>query len=314
MANVAHSTLSGADLHEPKGIGTAVNNTVYVANGSGSGAWLSASSTLAIAGMVADFATPIAPTGWLECDGSAVSRTTFATLFSAITIQQTGTRTNNSPTITGLADTSGMRVGYLVGGTGIIGGTVILSVDSGTQITISVNAVSSGSATVVVSPWAQGDGFSTFNLPDAKTAGRYRRSRTSSIRMGVTQADSFASHTHTGQASGTTDFEAGDHTHTQQGTFQSGGASADHTHSVNGYAPSFSVQAGGSLAGAAGPTSVTTSGVSVDHTHATTISGQTSGRSAAHQHTFTSGVLTTTSTGGTETRPISIVLMTCIKT
>lgn len=35
----AHSTLTGADLHEPKGIGGAANGSVYVANGSGSGAW-----------------------------------------------------------------------------------------------------------------------------------------------------------------------------------------------------------------------------------------------------------------------------------
>jgi hypothetical protein len=39
MANVAHSTLTGADLHEPKGVAAASSGTVYVANGSGSGAW-----------------------------------------------------------------------------------------------------------------------------------------------------------------------------------------------------------------------------------------------------------------------------------
>lgn len=37
----AHSTLSGADLHEPKGISTATINQVYVANGASSGAWTS---------------------------------------------------------------------------------------------------------------------------------------------------------------------------------------------------------------------------------------------------------------------------------
>jgi microcystin-dependent protein len=35
-------------------------------------------------GMVADFAMATAPTGWLECDGSAVSRTTYADLFDKI--------------------------------------------------------------------------------------------------------------------------------------------------------------------------------------------------------------------------------------
>lgn len=36
----AHSSLTGADLHEPKGAATAATHTVYVADGSGSGAWV----------------------------------------------------------------------------------------------------------------------------------------------------------------------------------------------------------------------------------------------------------------------------------
>lgn len=39
MANVEHSTLTGADLHEPKGIAAAIADRVYVSNGSGSGSW-----------------------------------------------------------------------------------------------------------------------------------------------------------------------------------------------------------------------------------------------------------------------------------
>lgn len=35
----AHSTLTGADLHEPKGVASANSGEVYVANGAGSGAW-----------------------------------------------------------------------------------------------------------------------------------------------------------------------------------------------------------------------------------------------------------------------------------
>lgn len=36
---VAHNTLTGADLHEPKGVASASADTVYVADGSGSGTW-----------------------------------------------------------------------------------------------------------------------------------------------------------------------------------------------------------------------------------------------------------------------------------
>lgn len=36
-----HSTLTGADLHEPKGIATATSGQEHVANGAGSGTWTS---------------------------------------------------------------------------------------------------------------------------------------------------------------------------------------------------------------------------------------------------------------------------------
>lgn len=35
----AHSTLTGADLHEPKGVATATSGQAYIADGAGSGAW-----------------------------------------------------------------------------------------------------------------------------------------------------------------------------------------------------------------------------------------------------------------------------------
>lgn len=34
-----HRDLTGAELHEPKGVESALSGTVYVANGSGSGSW-----------------------------------------------------------------------------------------------------------------------------------------------------------------------------------------------------------------------------------------------------------------------------------
>lgn len=41
-----HKNLTGADLHEPKGVETATSGQAYIANGSGSGAWSSPLSTL----------------------------------------------------------------------------------------------------------------------------------------------------------------------------------------------------------------------------------------------------------------------------
>lgn len=39
MPNVAHANLTGANLHEPKGVASATTGKVYISNGSGSGTW-----------------------------------------------------------------------------------------------------------------------------------------------------------------------------------------------------------------------------------------------------------------------------------
>jgi hypothetical protein len=44
MANVAHSTLTGSSLHEPKGIAAQTSGKVYVSDGAGSGAWTATST------------------------------------------------------------------------------------------------------------------------------------------------------------------------------------------------------------------------------------------------------------------------------
>ena len=39
MPTTVHSTMTGTDLHEPKGVASAADETVYVADNAGSGAW-----------------------------------------------------------------------------------------------------------------------------------------------------------------------------------------------------------------------------------------------------------------------------------
>ena len=55
-----------------------MTNAVNLASGASTGVGL------VPAGVVLPYAAAAAPTGWLLCDGSAVSRTTYAALFSAI--------------------------------------------------------------------------------------------------------------------------------------------------------------------------------------------------------------------------------------
>lgn len=293
MATVSHKDLTGADLHEPKGAALAASGTVYVANGAGSGSWTTLSALNSETGRIAIYATPTIPSGWLECDGSAISRSTFSALFTVLTVQQAGSRTNGSPTITALGDVSNIKAGYFVGGTGITNGTTILSVGAGT-ITMNANATSSGSSTVIVSPYPLGNGTTTFNIPNLTDTGRFPRSRTSALPTGTSQANQNKAHTHTG-ATGA----AGAHTHS--GT--TAGASADHSH---GGVPTFSANlfyaAGGSV-GTQATGSTNTAGVNTDHTH----SFATTSDPGNHTHTISSD-------GGTEAKPETHVFLFCIRT
>jgi microcystin-dependent protein len=83
MANIEHASLTGAALHEPKGVENADAGQVYIADGLGSGAWSHLTSTSPI-GIVVPYAGSSAPSGWLLCYGQPVSRTTYSQLFAVI--------------------------------------------------------------------------------------------------------------------------------------------------------------------------------------------------------------------------------------
>lgn len=150
-----------------------------------------------------------------------------------------------------------------------------------------------------------GDG-TTFGLPNLTDTGRFLRSSGGSS-VGTYQANQNSSHTHTGQATGTTDATTTDHTHTYSGT--TGNDSPDHTHGINtgSSATTGSVVAGGSNFNGV----QATGGASARHAHS--YSGTTSGFSANHTHTFTSGGFTTSATGGSEARPEAAVVLMCIR-
>lgn len=78
--------------------------TVVPPDGSVTQAKLSSNVILIPTGMIAPFAMSTAPTGWLECDGSAVSRTTYAALFTALSTTHgvgDGSTTFNIPDLRG---------------------------------------------------------------------------------------------------------------------------------------------------------------------------------------------------------------------
>lgn len=98
MTTKAHSLLTGADLHEPKGIESATANQVYISNGSGSGTWQNTASTIGVSQFSTGDLKPtfktVADSSWIMCDdgtiGSAASAATnranadTATLFALL--------------------------------------------------------------------------------------------------------------------------------------------------------------------------------------------------------------------------------------
>jgi len=111
------------------------------------------------------------PTGWLFPVGQAVSRMgATANLFNAMTATATG-NTHSNTTVDGLS-TDLRNLGFegaLIEGTGISLGTTIVSINSATSMTISSAASSTSTGiTLRILPYGQGDGSTTFNVPDRR--------------------------------------------------------------------------------------------------------------------------------------------------
>jgi microcystin-dependent protein len=152
-------------------------------------------------GTVNWFATMAAPTGFLSATGAAISRSTYSTLFSAITAPATGTVTSGSAVITSVPSTQTMWVGMPISGPGIPLSATILSIVANTSITMSINATATTSgATLAICPFGVGDGSTTFNVPDLR--GRTARGWDNGAGVDVNrvygsyQADAYASHNH----------------------------------------------------------------------------------------------------------------------
>lgn len=177
-----------------------------------------------------------AESGWLFAYGQSVSRTTYSLLFSALTTATTATTASGSSTLSAVAtDLSGLGlVGAKIEGSGIPSGTTITAVTA-TTITMSANATASASGvTITAVPWGNGDGSTTFNVPDFRgraifgrdnmggsAASRLTSTTFAGDRLGnsggaqthaLTEAE-LAAHDHTITDAGHTHTDAG-HTHT----------------------------------------------------------------------------------------------------
>lgn len=203
--------------------GTADGNAVVVQTG-GKLPALDGSDLTGLAGLPAGacafFAMNTPPAGWLECDGSAVSRTTYATLFDALVKSSTVTITIASPgvvtwtahgrkandpirfTTTGaLATGLAIATTYYVK-TVLSADTFTLSATPGGSV-INTTGSQSGTHTAIHAPHGVGDGSTTFNLPSI--LGKFPRvwdhgaAVDSNRAFGSSQDDELKAHTHSGQ-------------------------------------------------------------------------------------------------------------------
>jgi hypothetical protein len=156
-----------------------------------------------------------------------------------------------------------------------------------------------------------GQGGTSFTLPDAKTTGRFPRSRTATVAAGTAQASQNKTHTHpvVGNTGGLNN--AIDHLHSGSGT--TGTDYPDHSHGYDrGVVPSSST--GGGAFGVVGTNAAAnTGGASARHQHAFSFTTGGADRSLEHTHP-----VNITSAGGSadgaEARPEALSFVFCIKT
>lgn len=127
-----------------------------------------------------------APPNYAFAYGQAVSRTSFSSLLSAYTSAQTGSLSSGNPTITGLSDTTQFARGQAVEAVGISGGTTVQSCTS-TTCTLSANATATRSGTITFFAYGNGDGSTTFNLPNYSGRSLFGRDNMGGTAFNVSQ-------------------------------------------------------------------------------------------------------------------------------
>lgn len=121
------------------------------------------------------YAGVLLPAGWLWEDGSPYLRATYLALFNALSVTFNAD-THSSTALDNITSgpagvdlrTVGL-IGAIVEGSGIPVGATIISFPAANAITLSVAATATASTVAIrIMPWGQGDGITTFNIPDRR--------------------------------------------------------------------------------------------------------------------------------------------------
>ena len=119
-----------------------------------------------LVGTVKPWAGISAPSQYVFTYGQALSRTAYAALFNAIASTQAVTCTSGSQVIAGLADTTAFTTGTVVEISCVSGGSSTVTGKTSNSLTLAAASNVNASTTAVIFPWGDGDGSTTFNVPD----------------------------------------------------------------------------------------------------------------------------------------------------
>ena len=169
------------------------NNTIWDFNtastgGGSSGGGGTATGDGDLVGTIKPWAGLVAPNQYMFAYGQAISRTTYSALFTAITQSQSIICTNGLNVLSGIADTTQLPIGGAVEASCIPPGTTITA-KAVNSVTVSAAASVSTAVTATFFLYGNGDGSSTFNLPDFRgrtVPGRDNMGGTASARLSAT--------------------------------------------------------------------------------------------------------------------------------
>lgn len=149
---------------------TSANVTIYDAltasTGAGGGTPTAFGDGAAV-GSIKPWAGLTPPINYVYSYGQELSRTTYAALFSAITLTQSLSCSSGSPILTGLSDTSQIPVGSVLESTCIAAGSTVIS-KATTTVTMNTNSSLTTATTGVFFLYGNGNGTTTFNVPDLR--------------------------------------------------------------------------------------------------------------------------------------------------
>lgn len=146
-----------------------LNNLIYdyTTNASNPGGAIITTGDGDVVGTIKPWAGLTAPNQYAFTYGQTISRTTYSALLTAITQVINVNCTSGSSTLSGISDTSQIPNGAAIEATCVPGGSKVLSKTSNTVV-LNNNAVSTTTVSATFFPFGNGDGSTTFNLPDLR--------------------------------------------------------------------------------------------------------------------------------------------------